>query len=140
MASSSGAGHRPRSPPTRKCAGFIWGTTSGWIKFSDAESAHTSDGRNRVRPASYGDFSEAAHKARPEADSDAVAPTGDQAPAYVYARAVGAPQPGNGREPDARRGPDGRAPAGRGYPGKTGRQSRRREGEGRHLGRPGLRV
>src|SRR5687768_17623736 len=89
MASSSGAGHRPRSPPTRKCAGFIWGTTSGWTKII------FNDGRIRVRPTSYGDFAEAAHKARPEADSDAVAPTGDQAPAYVYARAVGAPQPGN---------------------------------------------
>src|SRR5688572_24759808 len=97
MASSPGAGHRPRSPPTRKCAGFIWGTTSGWIKISNVTLRRlTIDGRIRVRPASYGDFSEAAHKARPEADSDAVAPTGDQAPAYVYARAVGAPQPGNG--------------------------------------------
>src|SRR5688572_32644512 len=61
MASSPGAGHRPRSPPTRKCAGFIWGTTSGWIKISNVTLRRlTIDGRIRVRPASYGDFSEAA--------------------------------------------------------------------------------
>ena len=56
---------------------------------------------------------ETSHQARSEADSDAVAAAGDQAAADVDARAVGPAQPGDGREPDARGGPDRGTAAGR---------------------------
>ena len=56
---------------------------------------------------------ETSHQARSEADSDAVAAAGDQAAADVDARAVGPPQPGDGREPDARGSADRGAAAGR---------------------------
>src|SRR3954467_14791364 len=90
----------------KKFAGYISVTRSGWTKIGFRR-----EGGDAPLLKSHGDFAETAHKARPEADSDAIAPTGDQAPADVDTRAVGIAQPGNGREPDAGGSADGGAPA-----------------------------
>ncbi len=64
-------------------------------------------------------------EARPEAHPDAVAAAGDQAAADVDARACRPAEPGGGREPPARGGPD-RGPAGR--RGSAGHRQGRRAG------------
>ena len=72
----------------------------------------------------HGHPAEASHQARSEAHPDAVAAAGDQAAADVDARAVRPAEPGDGREPDARGGPDRGAAAGRSR--SRSRKSRRR--------------
>src|SRR5258705_11733378 len=89
--------------------GFIWGQSSGWTNIRP---------RNCIRRATHGHPAETSHKTRPETDSDAVAAAGHQAAADVDARTIGPPEPGDGREPDARggthRGPAARRGLGRG--------------------------
>src|SRR5436190_18111816 len=111
-------------PRTRTSNGFTWGRNFDWT--------------NGIRWFRSGDLAKTSHQARPEAHSDAVIAAGDQAAADVNARVVGAAQPGDGREPDARGSADRRAPAGRSRTGKTGRKAP--AGKGRHLGRSGLRI
>src|SRR4029077_11397552 len=83
---------------------------------------------------------ETPYKARPEADSDAVAAAGDQAAADVDARTLRPPEPGNGREPAARRSADRGAAAGRGRRRAGENRHRATRRQNRHVGRPGLRV
>src|SRR5215212_8495429 len=86
-------------------------------------------------PLGHVDPAEATHQARSEAHSDAVAAAGDQAAADVDAGIGRSPEPGGGGEPDARGGPHGGSPAGRGD--RAGGEARGGEqgGKGRLLGR-----
>ena len=87
---------------------------SGWTKIEGG-----------VRDSTDGDSAEAPRAARSEAHSDAVAAAGHQAAADDDARAGGAPESGDGREPDARGSPDrGRQPP---EAAPTHRSSRSRE-------------